>query len=169
MSPVFSPAHEGNVHLLTQGIELLDALSDCAFTGSLGGHSSVGVQYRHLLEHYQSLLGQWPSGRINYDERPRDTVIEQQRSRALAATRTIIQALQALDRTVDPPLMVHTDAGGGKRPDWRASSLGRELQVLSSHTVHHYALMALLLEGLGESVPSEFGVAPSTLTHQRTG
>ena len=52
-------------------------------------------------------------------------------------------------------------------PDWRPSSVGRELQFLVSHTVHHYALIRLLLEDHGIYAGEEFGVAPSTLAHQR--
>jgi hypothetical protein len=33
--------------------------------------------------------------------------------------------------------------------------------------VHHYALIKLLLEGSGVDLGVEFGVAPSTLAHQR--
>jgi hypothetical protein len=41
----------------------------------------------------------------------------------------------------------------------------RELQFLLSHTVHHYALMALILRLQGFNPAAEFGVAPSTLQH----
>ena len=44
----------------------------------------------------------------------------------------------------------------------------RELQFLVSHTIHHYALIGVLLAAEGFDVSlefPEFGVAPSTLTH----
>jgi hypothetical protein len=46
------------------------------------------------------------------------------------------------------------------------SSAGRELQVLASHTTHHYALIALLLQARGIEVEPGFGVAPSTLVYR---
>jgi hypothetical protein len=49
----------------------------------------------------------------------------------------------------------------------QASSLGRELHFLVSHTVHHYAIVRLLLEN-PDAVDHAFGVAPSTLAWQRT-
>ncbi|MBM4187475.1 MAG: hypothetical protein FJ206_09205 [Gemmatimonadetes bacterium] len=49
---------------------------------------------------------------------------------------------------------------------WSRSTLGRELQFLVSHSVHHFALIKLLLANDGPVLPREFGVAPSTLSHQ---
>lgn len=41
----------------------------------------------------------------------------------------------------------------------------RELQFLLSHTVHHFALIATLLERFEIGVPEDFGIAPSTLKY----
>ena len=46
------------------------------------------------------------------------------------------------------------------------SSIGRELQALSSHTIHHFALMAMTLQALGFQLDRDFGMAPSTLRYQ---
>ena len=43
------------------------------------------------------------------------------------------------------------------------SSIGRELQILSSHTIHHFALIAMTLRAMGYHVDRDFGMAPSTL------
>jgi hypothetical protein len=45
------------------------------------------------------------------------------------------------------------------------SSISRELQVLSSHTVHHFALIAITLRVHGVEIDSDFGMAPSTLRY----
>jgi hypothetical protein len=45
------------------------------------------------------------------------------------------------------------------------SSTGRELQTLSSHTIHHFALIAMTLRVLGHKVDRDFGMAPSTLRY----
>ena len=48
---------------------------------------------------------------------------------------------------------------------WTESSLERELLAVMSHTVHHYALIAIALR-LGDFDPGVgFGVAPSTLRY----
>jgi hypothetical protein len=45
------------------------------------------------------------------------------------------------------------------------SSISRELQVLSSHTIHHFALIAMTLRMHGVELDAEFGMAPSTLRY----
>ena len=43
--------------------------------------------------------------------------------------------------------------------------ISRELQVLSSHTVHHFALIAVTLRMHGVEMDPDFGMAPSTLRY----
>ena len=45
------------------------------------------------------------------------------------------------------------------------SSLGRELQFLLGHTVHHNAIVAMILDRHGIELPQGFGVAASTQRH----
>ena len=98
----------------------------------------------------------------------RDERIERSRDAALAATRECLAALTPLEGAADRPVEVQMESGGGPdQADWRPSSTGRELQFLCSHTVHHYALIKLLLDGSGLDLGVEFGMAPSTLAHQR--
>ena len=54
-----------------------------------------------------------------------------------------------------------------ERPCWSRSSIARELQSLLSHTVHHYAFIAVALRLQGVEPASDFGVAPSTLEYWR--
>ena len=64
--------------------------------------------------------------------------------------------------------------GGGKRDapagqefdTYLTSSLARELQTLASHTIHHYALIAMAVRAFGVEVDANFGMAPSTLRYQ---
>ena len=51
------------------------------------------------------------------------------------------------------------------RDSFMESSVSRELQVLSSHTVHHFALIAVTLRAHGVHMDPDFGMAPSTLRH----
>jgi len=46
------------------------------------------------------------------------------------------------------------------------STIQRELQFLSSHTVHHFAIVAMILKIQGFETPDTFGVAPSTLKYE---
>jgi hypothetical protein len=156
-----------NQVLLRQGIALLELLSDRLYAEPLRGWAPVGAQYRHILEHYGSFLSGIGAGRVNYDERARDPELERSREAALKATRLCLAAIESLQGADDGTLAVHMDSGGGPElTDWRLSSTGRELQFLCSHTVHHFALIKLLLEG-SMVLDTEFGMAPSTLAYQR--
>ena len=58
------------------------------------------------------------------------------------------------------------DAEANAIPDsYMESSVSRELQVLSSHTIHHFALIAITLRMHGVELDSDFGMAPSTLRY----
>ena len=59
-----------------------------------------------------------------------------------------------------------SEAGSAEAYDWTASTVGRELAYLLSHTIHHYALIRLLAYDHGVRLDAEFGVAPSTLKHR---
>ena len=58
-----------------------------------------------------------------------------------------------------------TRGTGIARPAAAPSSLARELQFLTSHTIHHFAVIALILRAMDVEVDREFGVAPSTLRY----
>ena len=157
-----------NVQVLQQGVDLLAQLDDEQYTLTAGPLFAYGVgsHLRHCLDSYACFLHGLPKGRIDYDQRERDELTAQDRryaSTRLEWTRELLQealAHQHPDELRVRPLQVRLDG-----PHWAASSVARELQFLLSHTVHHYALMALILRLQGFNPAEEFGVAPSTLQH----
>jgi hypothetical protein len=46
------------------------------------------------------------------------------------------------------------------------STLGRELLFVSSHTVHHFALVAHYCKTAGVDLGADFGKAPATMAHE---
>ncbi len=159
-----------NQRCLRQALSMLDAVTDDQYALQRGNRSAVGAQYRHVLEHYQCLLEGLEHGRVDYDARRRDPTLERSRDRARTVTTTIIAQLAGLDRVpVDRPLAVQMQCDADPHgPSWAPSSMGRELQFLVSHSVHHFALIKLLLTDQSVRLDPEFGIAPSTLSHART-
>jgi len=47
------------------------------------------------------------------------------------------------------------------------STLGREAMYAVVHAIHHYALISVMCHLLEIPLPEGFGVAPSTLKHQK--
>jgi uncharacterized damage-inducible protein DinB len=162
---------ERNVEQLRQGAKLVGRLDDRLYAEAPvdGGGAGVGGHLRHCLDFYRCLLRGLETGRVDYDGRDRDTRLETDRQLALETIEEIAGRLERLETDPETPLTVRMDEEEGSDGTWGASSLRRELQFLLSHTVHHYALMALLLRGHGVDPPPEFGFAPSTLRYLRQG
>lgn len=161
-----------NIHFLEQGIGLLQEISDEQYVDSDSPYyrSGVGEHMRHVLDHYLSLLNQSDS-KVDYDARERDKRIETDKSYAVSIARNIINQLEVYlngDRPLDAQLRIRSNEGEiDADSPWTTSSVKRELQFLISHTVHHYALIAVILRTQGYHPPGEFGIAPSTLAYRK--
>jgi len=159
-----------NLALLEQGSELIERLPEPLYGGGGGEVAKpVGPHFRHVLEHYSCFLDGLGARRIDYDARAREAALESRRDAAVARIRELIGGLTALaGADLETPAEVRLECGvGGESDQWSRSTLRRELHFLLSHTVHHYALIGLLLERHGHAPGPEFGVAPSTLAHWR--
>ena len=157
-----------NIHLLDQAERLLTALEDQVYSDPNGNvfSSSLGQHVRHCFDHYSSFLRGLPLARIDYDHRVRDADLECSTSCALAEVARLREGLQkAASVSSTSSVEVKMDCGGGDQ-EWYRSTLGRELQFLVSHTVHHYAMINGMCRERGLSVEEGFGIAPSTLRHR---
>lgn len=161
-----------NIHFLEQGIDLLQEISNeqYVYSDSPYYRSGVGEHMRHVLDHYLSLVNQTDS-KVDYDARDRDKRIETDKSYAGSMARSIINQLEDYlngDRSLEKQLRIRSNEGESDADSpWTTSSVKRELQFLISHTVHHYALIAVILRTQGYHPPEEFGIAPSTLAYRR--
>lgn len=163
-----------NVRLLTQGLELIERLDDASYskTNAALSLNSAGSHFRHCIDFYNCFLATIGTGRINYDLRPRNEVVERDRELAIAEIEKIIEGIRKLS-LADGQKELHVvleESTPCCASACSRSSVMRELQSLLSHTIHHYALIALSLRLQGIEPGKEFGVAPSTLEYwERTG
>jgi hypothetical protein len=158
-----------NVELLRQGIDVLGRV-DPSLYGRASGRSSIGSHFRHCLDFFGSFLNGIESGRVDYCDRDRDDRIAKCFAAAGARVERIVEGLEALGpRDPHSPLLVRAeDAGDASLHEaWTRSSIGRELQAILSHMVHHYAIVAIMLRAEGLEPGDAFGVSPSTLAHWR--
>ncbi|HZT59112.1 MAG TPA: DinB family protein [Pyrinomonadaceae bacterium] len=164
----------GCVRVLEQGLALVERLDDALYsaTGALPVRSGVGAHFRHCVDFFEGFLAGARSGRVDYERRERDPLVARDRAFAATKLRIIIAELRTLPfADGDAPLKVSLEDEADSAPDsprWCVSTVSRELQFLLSHTVHHYALVALVLRLQGFEPGAEFGVAPSTLRHWRS-
>lgn len=160
-----------SVHYLEQGIELLEGISDEIFRNN--SHelfsSGVGKHFRHIIDHYTALLEGMESteGFINYDARRRNPRLEEERAFAIETLKRTCREIEKLEYD-RPGLRIEAIPGTADEGQsvQTESTLQREFQFLTSHTIHHYAIIALLLKIQGCLVPREFGIAPSTLRYE---
>ena len=158
-----------NIRWLRQAQHLLEQISDSAYSDSperLAPHR-VGGHMRHILEFYECFLEGLDRRHIDYDARRRDPALETSRRVALGRIADLIRALETEPALRgDAVVWVRMeDADQDMGEPFLTSSIGRELQTLSSHTIHHFALIAITLRVLGYSVARDFGMAPSTLRY----
>jgi hypothetical protein len=156
---------ETNIRCLRQALCLLERIDDATFAASPAGMEPhrAGAHLRHVLEFYQAFLEGVGAGHIDYDARRRDPEMERSRRAAAAATKEIVRELRSSPALrVDNVVFVHIEGALAQ------SAIDRELQVLSSHTIHHFALIAVTLRLHGIPMPPEFGMAPSTLRYHAT-
>jgi uncharacterized damage-inducible protein DinB len=152
-------------------IELLDQLADVilvtppeVYTSRIDPPVSgtVGAHVRHALDHIATFASA-DGTTLCYDHRERGTAVEADPSAALRQMLRLKAALgRWMDRSADDPLPVRSLVAADGREVTAWSSFGRELAFVVSHTVHHQALIALLLAWHGLVVPPGFGIAPST-------
>ena len=162
-----------NIAWLRQALSLVENLDHSTYASSPEGLAPhrVGSHLRHVLEFYECFLDGIETLHIDYDARKRDARIEMSRYAAADKIRFLIRRLEhshfvRQDSTV---LVRMEDAENSEwQESYLSSSVSRELQALSSHTIHHFALIAMTLRLHGFPVDPTFGMAPSTLRYQAT-
>lgn len=163
-SPI-SPPITALVRLLDQLKDVVERVDDDTFAMVPAGKpsGSIGAHVRHCLDHVSAFLEGTAGGTLCYDRRRRGTQVEADRGAALAHIDAVTGLLLDLDpRVLDRSLRVavQLDPAGASCTVW--STAGRELTFVISHTIHHHATMAVLLNETGTELPGRFGLAAST-------
>lgn len=157
--------------LLRQLAGLVESLTDAEYSQKPVGvvASSIGGHVRHNLDHIDALLRGLTVGEICYDHRDRGTEVETDRSEALAAISRIEREVEEFPWEEAPTDLGLTALLSPDLPPLRvATSPGRELAFVVGHTIHHNALIGVMVKLLGGVPPAEFGYAPSTVAHLRS-
>jgi hypothetical protein len=164
-----SPMIDEVIEVLKQGRDLLWQIDDQTFVRPIPPifNYGIGSHFRHCLDFFSCFLGGFAARRIDYDSRERDETLEKDRLAALQKTETLIQQVSELTIACEPLMVSVRLEDAADNQQWSHSSIARELQSLKSHTIHHYALIAVLLRLQGIEPPAEFGVSTATLRQRR--
>jgi hypothetical protein len=161
---------ESVIEILNQGEALLGEIENDDYTRKVPSafNASIGGHYRHCLDHFRSLLDAAAAGDLNYDQRERGTLVENDRFAALNATRDLRSSYQQFPNALlSRELNVTCKTSyATTRSQVAPSTVGREIMYVVAHAVHHYALIGIMGGMMGLKMPLGFGVAPSTVKYQ---
>jgi uncharacterized damage-inducible protein DinB len=154
-------ALDGHLERLREMIAGLPAGAYAASPSRVSG--PVGAHVRHCLDHVRALVSVIDSNQLCYDSRLRGTRIETDPLAALEELDRLRADIEELANVpLDRPVQLSslTDRDGSTLRV--TSTFGREIAFVIQHTIHHAAIISILLDQLGVQVPKGFGYAPST-------
>jgi hypothetical protein len=160
-----------SIEILGQLIEMTEQFSREEYTKSLDllSANSVGRHLRHILEFYDLAVRAGSTGKLNYDKRERNLLLENDPREAVAKMKELI----ALMRMMKEDLVLKLEASYS--PEERnnvniTTTFYRELLYNVEHAVHHMAIIAIAVKVDFRQIrlAENFGVAYSTVKHKQT-
>jgi hypothetical protein len=151
--------------LLDDMRSLIERIDDASYTAPAPGRSSGGIggHVRHCLDHVGALVAATRTGTCAYDRRVRGTEIESRRMAALTQILDLEGELARIgDVMLDVPVDVETQIDTDGSMLVTTSTVGRELVFITSHTIHHNAIISHLLASRGVDMGARFGLALAT-------
>lgn len=156
-------------YIFDQLQNLLESLTEEQYilTPEIFSGASVGKHYRHIIEFFQCLVVSDQTETICYDNRIRDTRIENSREVASTLLAELKKDLSQLDSERKLTLLGDLGTEGESSGSVIGTTLFREFHYAVEHAIHH---MAIIKMGVKQTfpdvtVPEDFGVAPSTLRY----
>ncbi len=148
---------------------VLDAITDEMFAGHRPDHQPIGVHLRHALDHMICFVRGLPQGIVDYDSRDRDAEIESNPRLFRKVLHELMDAIRSIPAaSLGDVIQVRQTASLHSGPLSLNSTVERELVFLSSHTIHHLALIVQFCREEGVNLPEETSLAYSTSAHLKT-
>jgi uncharacterized damage-inducible protein DinB len=164
-----------NARLLEQACAMVQRLQKEA-APTFKYEQAVGPHVRHIIEHYTALFAALDTTNtcVDYDARDRDIRLQSEPAVTLTKLHEMAARMQGLAYAPTPVFDLHTalstrlKAGvEGEIEVTVSTTLERELLFLSSHAVHHFAILAHYCRIAGVDLGHDFGKAPSTMAFER--
>ena len=132
--------------------------------------SSIGQHLRHALDMYKALRKALETSVVDYNLRRRGDPVEVDRNLALAELGETQGWLLNITPIIQgQAVIVKTETTLSHRKiESYQSSFGRELGFVTSHLIHHFAIMVSIARIAGEQVDPEMGLAPATVNYVRS-
>ncbi|NIJ52937.1 hypothetical protein [Dyadobacter arcticus] len=160
-----------SVEILSQLIEMTEQFSRDEYTRNLDllSTNSVGRHLRHILEFYDLAVRAGNTGKLNYDKRERNLLLENDPREAILKMKELIVFIRMMKD--DMVLKLEASYSADVRNDVKiTTTFYRELLYNVEHAVHHMAIMAIAVkvEFRHIRLSENFGIAYSTIQHKQT-
>ncbi len=127
----------------------------------------IGAHVRHVHDHFKALLSGLETGCVDYNQRRRSSPAETDITLCEQEHRNILSALAASE-SVPTRLTIISEIDCFTIENTALpSTVERELLYLINHTIHHVAIIKLILSHHGIETPGYLGLAPSTASYMR--
>lgn len=124
---------------------------------------SIGAHVRHCLDHVRALVSLTGAAEMSYDARLRGTTVETDPFAAVEEIDRLCLELEDIDaRRMNDRIRLRSLAERNGPAVQLETTVGRELAFVIQHTIHHAAIIGVLLDQVGVRVARDFGYAPST-------
>jgi len=163
-----SAALRGSIESCDRCARVIDSITPDIYANALPGRYPVGSHLRHALEHVQCFVDGLKGGLVDYDARARDEMTERSLDcfvEKLAEARAALESLDGQD--LSRPLRVRQTPSLDSAPQTYQSTVERELVFLSSHTIHHLAVVVHLCREHGVELGDDISMAFSTAAHHQ--
>ena len=125
-------------------------------------YSNLGKHFRHIFDFYNAILAFDQKYIVDLTIKSRNSIAECDISKACDYLDYVVKRLSALDESImKKEVFVIDDLGKGKiKMNYTFEAL---LSQANSHTIHHYAIIAYMLNTLGVKIEDDtFGYNPTT-------
>lgn len=165
-SEALHPVLRGCLEAGARCLSVASMLSPELYVAKAATHSAIGAHLRHCYDHFETLLWGLERGEIDYDSRNRDPRVETCPDYFQAKLHSRLSQIALFDEvTLDGAVSIRALVTPDAPPVRFMSTLSREIVYLTSHTIHHLAIIKLTAEQLGIELPDGFGVAYSTAAY----
>lgn len=135
-----------------------DLLSDSTIPPYM---SSIGSHIRHILDFYDCILNRNSEFHIDFTSRKRNVAVETNCNEAVKYYNMIIDRLHNINYNFDEAIYVIDDLGNGKIKI--RYTIGALFAQANSHTIHHYAIINYIMNGLEVEInDTSLGYNPTT-------
>ncbi|MCE2734090.1 MAG: hypothetical protein O9302_10955 [Cyclobacteriaceae bacterium] len=163
-------AQKTAIAVLQQLKEITDQLTETQFVQPITalGNASLAKHLRHTIEFFLCLQAGCKTGTVNYDNREHNTLLENNKSMAVA----VLEELQKniIKQTHNVPLKLEVTYGIQEiNNEVVQTNYTRELMYNIEHAIHHMAIFKIGLNQVAPQVklPEDFGVASSTIRYNQ--